>query len=148
MSPETLVSNLNAYAGLGLELDADGATTFEYQGRRVLLRFLGETGLCLFCSELGTLDPAAGDEALATLLEANLLLSDSLGGGISMDPETRMASINFMIPTGESGDPEAFAREINEALYAADHWAQRLGQINEASAGARPAPAAGVMLPI
>ncbi|MCR5083883.1 MAG: type III secretion system chaperone [Succinivibrionaceae bacterium] len=162
MDARQLVDSLNEFAGLDLELNDDLATVFDYQGRPVLLRFLPDVGQCLLCAELAMVEGAALPGALSTLLEANHLLSDTHGGSISWTPDDQVASINFLLPVGDSTDAPALAALLNRALSTADEWTQRILDMNsraqeeirkrmdgvESPALAAPLPMAALAMPV
>ncbi|MCR5084108.1 MAG: type III secretion system chaperone [Succinivibrionaceae bacterium] len=133
MDAQALVASLNEFAGLDLELGGDLSTVFDYQGRPVLLRFLPDVGQCLLCAELAVVEGAALPGALSTLLEANHLLSDTRGGCLSWTPDDQVASINFLLPVGDSTDAPALAAMLNRALSAADEWTQRILDMNSSA---------------
>lgn len=132
MNPKDCIQELNSLTGLKLELNADNAVSFEYQGRQVLIRFIPELSSMLFFVELAVLELAAVPTALPLLLEANFLFSETSGGSLSYNQEHRMVGLNYLV-TQNFSDPQAFINQVNRMLTVADEWHARIEELNRAA---------------
>jgi len=108
--PEACVQRINEITGLELTLDAEHAAQFDYLGRPVLLRFLEELSACVVHVQLEALEEPALPAALADLLEANFMFSDTSGGSLSWSQETRMVAMNFLLPLADTDAPRVTDR--------------------------------------
>ncbi|MCR5814704.1 MAG: type III secretion system chaperone [Desulfovibrio sp.] len=126
---EAYVQRLNEITGLNLLLNADQATQFDYLGRPVLLRFMPELSVCVVHVQLDALAESTLPAALADLLEANFMLSSTCGGALSWSQETRMVSMNFILPLADT-DTEGFINRLNRILAVTDEWTRRIRDRN------------------
>ena len=127
--PEACVQRINEITGLELVLDAEHAAQFDYLGRPVLLRFLEELSACVVHVQLEALEEPVLPAALADLLEANFMFSDTSGGALSWSQETRMVAMNFLLPLADT-DAEGFISRLNSVLAVTDDWTQRIRDWN------------------
>ncbi len=130
MQTNEFIARFNEITGLALSPDSDSAVAFTYQDRNVLLRFVEAQGVCLVFTEIGRLEPAALPGALAELLEANHLLSDTRGGALSFLRQSGMAALNFLLPCDGENAAEDFVSRLNRALLVSDEWSDRIKGIN------------------
>ncbi len=133
MQASELIEELNAATGLNLCLDEDNATSFAYLDRQVLIRFLPESGVFLTYIELNKLEDYTLPGALAELLDANFMLSDTSGGALSYKKDTHTVALNFLLPYLHD-DAEVFLRRVNQMLNTADLWSKRIEEINHKAA--------------
>ncbi|MBQ9275123.1 MAG: type III secretion system chaperone [Succinivibrio sp.] len=125
MNAEAELETLSSVIGVELKLE-EGAASFEYEGRLVLLRSLPEIESWLVYIALSEPGPAL-PALMPELLKANFLLSASRGGAFSLDPGGALG-LNFLVPTG-SGGGQALVNALNRALNTADLWRARIEQL-------------------
>lgn len=131
MKSKEIIDKINDITGLELNLSNDGSANFVYDERNVLLHFEEELGICIIYVELTTLSPAAVSGVIPRLLEANFLFSQTNGGALSFQKDTRMVSLNFMVPCSEQTDSDSFIDLLNRSLATADEWTQKVKGMND-----------------
>ena len=131
MKSKEIIDKINEITGLELNLSNDGSANFIYDERNVLLHFEEELGICIIYVELTTLSPAAVSAVIPRLLEANFLFSQTNGGALSFQKDTRMVSLNFMVPCNEQTDSDRFIDLLNRSLSTADEWTQKVKSMND-----------------
>ncbi|MBE6422489.1 type III secretion system chaperone [Succinivibrio dextrinosolvens] len=131
MKSKEIIDKINELTGLELNLSNDGSANFVYDERNVLLHFEEELGICIIYVELTTLSPAAVSAVIPRLLEANFLFLQTNGGALSFQKDTRMVSLNFMVPCSEQTDSDGFIDILNRDLSTADEWTQKVKSMND-----------------
>lgn len=131
MKSKEIIDKINDITGLELNLSNDGSANFVYDERNVLLHFEEELGICIIYVELTTLSPAAVSSVIPRLLEANFLFLQTNGGALSFQKDSRMVSLNFMVPCSEETDSDSFIDLLNRSLATADEWTQKVKGMND-----------------